>query len=154
CEAAAAFFGVPALRDLAPETFAARAGELDPLTRRRAQHVITENARTLAARDAMQAGDAPTLGALMNASHASLRDDFEVSSPALDIMAEVAQKQPGCYGARMTGAGFGGCAVSLVEASAVEHFVQAVEAEYGAKTSHTPQFYICQAVAGASLQAL
>ncbi len=114
CQAAADFFGVAALRDVSLEAFEARAAELDALPRRRARHVITENERTRRSAEAMLRGDVRSLGALMDASHASLRDDFEVSSPALDRMVEIARAQPGCYGARMTGAGFGGCAVALV----------------------------------------
>ena len=116
CEAAARHFGLPALRDINSATFAKRAHELDALSRKRARHVIHENARTLRAREAMNAGDAVTLGKLMIESHISLRDDFEVSSPALDTIVDCANADASCYGARMTGAGFGGCAVALVQA--------------------------------------
>ena len=116
CQAAAAFFGAPALRDVSMAQFLERADALDPLLRRRARHVISENERTLQAAAAMRAGDAARLGELMNASHASLRDDFEVSSAALDQMAAQARRHPACYGARMTGAGFGGCVAALVAA--------------------------------------
>jgi galactokinase len=130
CEAAAAFFGVPALRDVAQGAFELAAGELDETTARRARHVVGENARTLVAAEAMRAGSPEALGALMNASHASLRDDFEVSSPALDAMVEIARAQQGCHGARMTGAGFGGCAVALVDQPHGAAFVRDVAAEY------------------------
>jgi galactokinase len=151
CEAAARHFGVPALRDVPLAEFTARAAELDPLTRRRARHVISENARTLAAAVAMQAGDAARLGALMDASHASLRDDFEVTSDALNQMVIVARRQPGCYGARMTGAGFGGCAVALVDSAALERFVASVGIGYTQETARQPHLYICRAVDGASI---
>lgn len=151
CEAAAAFFGVPALRDVTPVTFAARAHELDETTMRRARHVVSEDERTLAAADAMRQGDAAQLGRLMNASHKSLRDDFEVSSPALDAMVEIARAQPGCRGARMTGAGFGGCAVALVDRGASDDFVARVAAEYAARTGLLPQIYVTGASAGAAV---
>ncbi len=116
CQAAAAFFGARALRDVTMAQFLARADDLAPLLRRRARHVISENERVLEAAAAMRAGDAARLGALMNASHASLRDDFEVSSAALDQTAAAARRHPACYGARMTGAGFGGCVVAVAAA--------------------------------------
>jgi galactokinase len=151
CEAAAVFFGVPALRDVTVEMFEARSGELDPLTARRARHVVTENARTLAAAEAMERHDAASLGKLINESHASLRDDFEVSSPALDTMVVIAQNLPGCYGARMTGAGFGGCAVALVEREESSAFVDAVSLEYEKQTQLVPQIYVTQASEGAAV---
>ncbi|MGQ9501551.1 MAG: galactokinase [Anaerolineae bacterium] len=151
CEAAARYFGVPALRDVTLEEFARRAGDLDEVTRRRARHVITENARTLQACEAMQHGDAAQLGALMQASHASLRDDFEVSSWELDVMVECALEQPTCYGARMTGAGFGGCAVALVSAEGAQEFAARVTAAYQARTQRTPAIYISQAADGADV---
>ena len=98
CEAAAAFFGVPALCDVSVKTIEARAGELDPLIRHRARHVITGNARTLKAAKAMRAGSAQTLGKLMDGSHASLRDAFEVSSIELDAMVVCAQENAASYG--------------------------------------------------------
>ncbi|MFP4395254.1 MAG: galactokinase [Anaerolineales bacterium] len=151
CEAAARFFGVPALRDVSREEFEARAGELAPITRRRARHVITENARTLQAVAAMRAGNPIEMGRLMRASHLSLRDDFEVSSDALNAMVASALEAPSCYGARMTGAGFGGCAVALVQAEAAPAFVAEVQAAYHAQTDIEPNIYICRATDGAAL---
>jgi len=90
--------------------------------------VVTENARTVQAAEASRQGDAVRLGQLMDASHASLRDDFEVSSRELDTMVACARQQESCYGARMTGAGFGGCAVALVQADAAHPFAAAVAA--------------------------
>jgi len=150
CDSAAAFFGVAALRDVTPSMFEARAGGLDETTARRARHVVTENARTLAAAEAMRRGDAPALGSLMNESHRSLHADFEVSSAALDTMVEIAQAQRGCHGARMTGAGFGGCAVALVDQGAVPVFVGRVAVEYERRTGLVPRLYATGATAGAA----
>jgi galactokinase len=151
CEAAARHFGVPALRDVTPAQLEARACELDEQTMRRARHVVTENARTLEASQAMRQGDAGRIGRLMVASHASLRDDFEVSSRELNIMVECALEQPGCYGARMTGAGFGGCAVALVDQLAAPAFAEAVGRTYLARTGIEPHVYVCQATNGAEV---
>ncbi len=151
CEKASAFFGVKVLRDVTLEAFEARAGQLDEPTRRRARHVIAENARTLAAAEAMAAGDAALLGRLMNESHASLRDDFEVTNTELNDIVEAARHADGCFGARMTGAGFGGCAVALVAAAAAEDFMEQVAAQYRRVTGLTPALYLCQATAGAEI---
>ncbi len=153
CEAAARFFGVPALRDVELATFETRAAELEPVTRRRARHVITENERTLAAAEAMRRGDAGEMGRLMNASHVSMRDDFEISRVEMDVMVDLAQAQPACFGARMTGGGFGGAAVALVRAAEAEAFAAAVAALYEAATGLTPQLYICAATDGAAVVA-
>ena len=151
CEAAAAFFGVPALRDVDMGTFRAGSERLDPVARRRAQHVISENERTLAAAEAMRRGDAAELGQLMNASHVSMRDDFEISREEMDTMVALAQAEPACYGARMTGGGFGGAAVALVRASDVEAFVASVSDGYRHDTGLEPQIYICTATDGAAV---
>jgi len=153
CEAAAAFFGVPALRDVDRATFAARAAELDDATRRRARHVITENERTLAAAEAMGRGDADTLGALMNESHVSMRDDFAISRAEMDTMVALAQAEPGCYGARMTGGGFGGAAVGLVRADAANAFTAGVLAAYRRATGLEAQAIIATAADGAAVMA-
>ena len=121
------------------------------MTCRRALHVITENQRTVEAAEAMARGDAPALGQRMNASHESLRDDYEVSSDALNAMVQCAQAAPGCYGARMTGAGFGGCAVAVIDAQAAEPFVAAVTAAYQNRTGHVPAVYVCRATNGAEV---
>jgi galactokinase len=127
---------------------------MDPTALRRARHVVTENARTLEAAEAMARGDAAAMGRLMNASHASLRDDFEVSRKELDVIVELAQAHAGCHGARMTGAGFGGCAVALVEKEAVDGFVREVAAGYEAATGLHPKVYVSAASGGASLERL
>ncbi|AHG92003.1 Galactokinase [Gemmatirosa kalamazoonensis] len=152
CERAAAFFGVKALRDVDVATFEAREAELDDVTRRRARHVVTENARTLAAADALARGDLAEMGRLMDASHASLRDDFEVSRRELDAIVEIARAQAGCWGARMTGAGFGGCAVALGEAGRAETIAAEVARRYEAEVGLKPAVYVCTPSDGASLE--
>jgi len=151
CEAAARFCRVPALRDVTIEQFAALADGLDAVTRQRARHVITENARTLQAADAMRRGDAPALGSLMRESHLSLRDDYEVSSDALNVMVQCAAAHEACFGARMTGAGFGGCAVALIRADAGEDFVRRTSEAYRQATGLAPAAYVCQATNGAEV---
>ncbi len=150
CEEAARHFGVPALRDVDEETFFARADELSPVVRRRARHVITENARTVAAAKALQANDFETVGKLMNASHVSMRDDFEISRRELDVLVKIAQDVDGVYGARLTGAGFGGCIVALATNEATKAVEKAVKAKYPAATGLEASIYICQASEGAS----
>lgn len=149
CERVAAALGVTALRDVDAAAVEAAAPALDPVDVRRARHVVTENARALAAADAMAAGDVAALGALMDASHESLRDDFAVSSPALDAIVAAARGAPGCLGARMTGAGFGGCAVALVRADAVAAFVAATVAGYRQATGLGADTIVSDAAAGA-----
>jgi galactokinase len=117
CEAAAATLGVPALRDATPTQVEAAAAALGEEGRRRARHVVTENARVLEAVELLRAGELDRLGPLLAASHASLRDDYEVSSPELDTAVEAAVAA-GAIGARMTGAGFGGSAIALVATDA------------------------------------
>jgi len=150
CEAAAEHFGVKALRDVTGDGFAARQHELDEVTRRRARHIISENERTVEAAAVMRAGDGARLGALMNASHESLQHDFEVSSDALDTMVRVARLHPECLGARMTGAGFGGCAVALAPANAATDLADAVAEEYRRATGNQPSAYVCAATDGAA----
>ena len=152
CQAAARHFGVTALRDVSLDQFNRRVAELEPLVGKRARHVITENQRTQDAVAAMGRGDSALLGQLMNASHDSLRDDFEVTNDALNIIVEEARATPGCLGARMTGAGFGGCAVALVEAQQAEAFTREVSDRYARRGGRTPTVYICKASAGASLE--
>jgi galactokinase len=151
CEAAAKRLGVVALRDVAIERLQREADRLDAVTFRRAKHVITENDRTQLAAEAMCRGDAVTLGRLMRQSHESLRDDYEVSSEALNAMVECAVAHPACYGARMTGAGFGGCAVALVRTEAADDFASRTALAYGNRTGHTPAVYVCEATNGAEL---
>ena len=151
CEGAARALGARALRDATMDQLNAHAGSLEPVTLRRARHVISENARTVAAARSMSAGDAAALGALMDASHISLRDDFEVSSPALDVMVEEARPLAGCRGARMTGAGFGGCAVAVVDQECADSFALQVARAYRERTGNDPAVYVCRATDGAAV---
>ncbi|MEE8451123.1 MAG: galactokinase [Thermoguttaceae bacterium] len=151
CESAAEFFKVPALRDVQLDLFEQVGSDLDDVTRRRAMHVVTENDRTLQAVEAMRRGEVGALGVLMNKSHESLRDDYEVSSDALNAMVECAQAHAACHGARMTGAGFGGCAVALIDAEAADDFVESTANAYRERTSHEPAIYVCQATDGAAV---
>jgi galactokinase len=151
CNAAAEVLGVGTLRDADWLTFHRYADTMDPLLRRRARHVISENERTLLAVEAMEHNDAVQLGYLMNASHASLRDDYAVSSDHLNLMVELAQSQVGCYGARMTGAGFGGCAVALVDEQSVASFKATIATAYQVETNIAPDIYVCRATKGAQL---
>jgi galactokinase len=150
CEEAARHFGVTALRDVTPTQFEMGKAGLSDVVMRRARHVITENQRTLEAAEGMRQSDAKALGTLMNASHDSLRDDFEVTNDALNTMVDLARTQPGCYGARMTGGGFGGCAVALVGKDSADAFSLAVRHAYHQATELEPQIYVCEPTDGAS----
>lgn len=121
----------------------------DPVAKKRARHVVGEVQRTVDAVDALKAGDLETFGKLMNASHVSLRDDYEVTGLQLDTMAEEAWKVPGVIGSRMTGGGFGGCTVSLVKDEAIDNFIREVGAAYEARTGIKPEFYIAEIGDGA-----
>lgn len=116
----------------------------DPVVLRRIKHVISEDDRVLKAVDALNNGDIETFGKLMNASHDSLRDDYEVTGFELDTMVEEARKIPGVLGSRMTGAGFGGCTVSIVEADSVAEFIKTVGKNYEEKTGLHPDFYVTE----------
>lgn len=122
---------------------------LSELLMRRARHVVTENERTLEAVKVLEAGGIERFGELMNASHVSLRDDYEVSCKELDTLVELAWKQPGTLGARMTGAGFGGCTVNLVRAEQAKTFATAVAEGYQAALGLKAETYVCQASDGA-----
>jgi galactokinase len=154
CEAAAKALGMPALRDVTPMRLTAGAALLDGTTLRRARHVVSENQRTQRAAEAMRRSDVKTLGELLHQSHESLRDDFEVSSPALDAMVACARQDPAGLGARMTGAGFGGCAVALVRSGETEGFLSRVLAAFAQQTRLDPKGYVCRPSAGASVTAL
>ena len=121
----------------------------DPIAHKRARHVVGEVQRTSDAVEALKAGKLELFGKLMNASHASLRDDYEVTGPELDCMAEEAWKVEGVIGSRMTGGGFGGCTVSLVKNEAVENFIAQVGAAYEAKIGIKPEFYVAEIGDGA-----
>jgi galactokinase len=148
---------VSALRDVAPEQLGAFRSALlaaDPggVLWRRCRHVSTENARVLAAATALAEGDLPAMGRLMAASHASLREDYEVSSPELDLMVDAAAQHPGCLGARLTGGGFGGCTVNLVANDAVDDFCRSVARRYVDATRITPEIFAVRASAGVTCE--
>ena len=134
---------VKALRDVTPEQLERHRDRMPELWYRRARHVVTENRRVVSAVDFLKAGDIRQFGRLMYESHASLRNDYEVSCPELDILVELAAAQQGTIGARMTGAGFGGCTVNLVASEAVADFQAKVAQEYHARTGHKPMIYVC-----------
>jgi galactokinase len=142
---------VRALRDVNPVLLERYGGELDPVVLRRARHIVEENQRVLAAERALTAGDLDEVGRLFAASHASLRDLYEVSVPELDALVELAATTPGVIATRMTGAGFGGCTVSLVRADAVERVTERIGREYPALTGRDPRVWAVRAVAGAGL---
>jgi galactokinase len=139
------------LRDVTSVQLADHADALDELTYRRARHVVTEDERALAAVAALTEGRYEEFGALMNASHESLREDYEVSCRELDLMVEIARRQPGTLGARMTGAGFGGCTVNLVRREAAAAFAPAVAEAYESETGIRPEVYEFSAVPGAQV---
>ena len=149
CEAAARHFGVAALRDLAELP---PPGGLDPVAYARARHVVGENARTLAAADALRAGDLAQLGQLMAASHAAMRDDFAITLPAIDRLVELLQQAIGSDGgARMTGGGFGGAVVAVLPQGRVEAVRAAVPGHYHTPDGQAPLIMIERAAAGACL---
>ena len=146
CEAALAQIQkvkpIQSLGDLTTEEFEALAENIaDPVQRRRARHAVTENQRTIQAVSALQQGDLEQFGQLMNASHRSLRDDYEVTGKELDTLVETAWKQPGVLGSRMTGAGFGGCTISLVREECVDDLMRAVGTAYLKQIGYAADFY-------------
>ncbi|HEY4302778.1 MAG TPA: galactokinase [Candidatus Didemnitutus sp.] len=154
CETAARIFGVKALRDISPSAFRAGENRLDPLIRQRARHVVMEDDRVERAAAALAAGDAKGFGRLMNESHESLRVDYAVSCAELDEIAALARSQPGCLGARMTGAGFGGCAVALVDAGRAGAIAAAVSAGFEGRFKVRPAIYVSHPSAGVSHETL
>jgi galactokinase len=151
CAAAAQFFGVGKLRDVTLDAFNARVDELGPIIAKRARHVITESIRTVSAQQALMRDDVQAVGQLMNESHVSMRDDFENSTEQVDAMVSAAQAHSACYGARMTGGGFGGSAVALINAEDLDGFVIQVSTAYQAKTGITPNLIPVEATAGAKV---
>ena len=143
---------VEALRDVSADLFGAHEAGLPEVVRRRCRHVITENARALESAEALRAGDLERFGRLMNASHDSLRDDYEVSGPELDLLVEIARGVEGVWGSRLTGAGFGGCTVTLARPEAVEPLRRAVLARYGRETGLEPRFWDSEAADGAAIE--
>lgn len=145
---------IAALRDVTPEQLEANADLLPPAVLPRARHVVNEIKRTLLAAEALERGDLTGFGALMHASHVSLRDDYEVSVPEIDTLVELAMALPGCYGSRITGGGFGGSTVSLVRTGAVDAFVAALGAQYRERVGREATLLVCTPSEGVSRAAL
>jgi galactokinase len=152
CVSAAGKLGVPELRDVGgPDVESAgTAAGLSDIERRCVRHVVGENARVLEAAAALRAGDLRAFGRLMLESHASLRDDYRVSCPELDTVVDAAQRTPGVFGARMTGGGFGGCAIAMVEPGAVENLTERVGVEYQARHGRDCSAFVVEASDGAA----
>jgi galactokinase len=144
----AALTGIKALRDVTLDQLEGHKDLLTPVIYRRCRHVVSENERTVRAADALASGDIALFGRLMNESHVSMREDFEISCREVDVMVELNQAADGVHGARMTGGGFGGCTISLVEAEAVDAFRQSVAKGYEAATGIAPQIFTSTAGAG------
>jgi len=154
CEQAAKLLGVAALRDVSSSQLEAAEGRLEPLLYRRARHVVGEIERTLRASRALQAGEWPLVGELMYASHASLRDDYEVSCPELDVLVELAHDigaDGGVIGARMTGGGFGGCIVALVRSGREREIAEQIGAGYSARTGIEATAFVTKPARGAHI---
>jgi galactokinase len=152
CENAASVMGVATLREADDSLLKQYKERLASLEYLRAKHIISENKRVELAAQAMKNGASQELGELMYQSHISLRDDFDVSGEALNVMVECAMAHPACYGARMTGAGFAGCAVALVAKEAEQEFVQTVADEYGKRMGQEPNIYVCIASDGTTIK--
>ena len=153
CEAGARFLaahvpGVRALRDATESDLATWGKDLPETILRRCRHVVSENSRVLLAADALERGDLVSFGALMRESHVSLRNDFEVSCPELDLMVELAEQASGVYGARMTGGGFGGCTINLVRKECVAPFKAHISEGYERATGRSAEIYVCSAAGG------
>ena len=143
-------FAVETLGDLSEDAFDEWAYLIKDANRqKRARHAVFENQRTSKAKEALISGDLARLGRLINASHVSLENDYEVTGPELDALVHTAWEQPGVLGARMTGAGFGGCAIALVDKSHVDQFIQAVLPRYKELVGYEPSFYIAEISGGA-----
>ena len=143
--------GIRALRDVSLAQLAANEAALPELTFRRCRHIVTENDRVLRAGAALEAGQVAEFGQLMDASHRSMRDDYEISCREIDILVDIAWGIDGVLGSRMTGGGFGGCTVSMVRADAVERFTSRIAADYRAATGIETQIFVCSPGAGVSV---
>lgn len=141
--------GIHSLRDVSPTELAAYSPALPPVVRKRAEHVVKEIARVASAVTALRRDEPRSFGALMFAGHASLRDLYEVSVPELDTLVALARELPGIIGARLTGAGFGGCTVNLVESGQIDPFISGLKEGYSRETGKQAQVYVCQASDGA-----
>jgi galactokinase len=152
CEEAARIFGVKSLRDVSVAEFQRNKTKLPELVARRAQHVVEEIQRTEQAVYLLKQGNVRAFGRLMNECHESLRNLYEVSCPELDVMVNIARSLDGCDGARLTGAGFGGCTVNLVQQNMAEGFASELASRYTHETNRLPNVYICRATDGAGLE--
>jgi galactokinase len=141
---------IRSLRDVSSVEFAAYSEFLPLAVRKRAEHVVKEIGRVEDAVVALRRGDARLFGGLMFSGHTSLRDLYEVSCPELDTLVSLARQQPGCYGARLTGAGFGGCTVNLINETNAEAFIENLKDGYQKQTGRQAQVYLCKASAGAT----
>ena len=145
-----AFLGpIKALRDVRPAELEAHKHALSDLVYRRCRHIVTENERVLEAERALAARDFAAAGRAMNASHAHMRDDFEITCPEVDFLADFARRLPGVWGSRMTGGGFGGCTVTLIEASAVDSAAEAIVAAYREAYGLEANVFVCAPSQGA-----
>ncbi len=142
---------IKALRDVTVSDFKSHGHRLPPTVRRRAEHVVRENERVLESVEALRAGSVVIFGRLMDQSHESLRDSYEVSCRELDVMVDAARRVPGVFGSRMTGAGFGGCTVSIVADDSVKDFLEPVPEEYKSRTGIEPAVYVCTPENGAEI---
>jgi galactokinase len=147
---ASCFPAIKALRDAGLDQLAACHDDMPDTIARRCRHVITENLRVQRAAEALNTADLKTFGHLMTESHASMRDDYEISCPEIDLLVQLAGRVPGVYGSRMTGGGFGGCTVNLVAAGSVESFSAAISEQYQRATKLKPDVYVCSAADGAA----
>jgi galactokinase len=152
CEKAALLLGVPALRDATLPMIIERRDVLGDVLYRRTHHVVTENERTLLAKDALERKNLDHAGRLLNASHWSLKNDYEVSCHELDLVSDLARTHAACFGARMMGGGFGGSAVALVHADGVNEFIKTVAAQYTELTDISPEFHVCRPSSGSSVE--
>ncbi len=146
--------GITALRDVSPERLREFQSSLSPVVLRRCRHVVSENARVLRSAIALRAGDLSEFGKLMYQSHFSLKNEYEVSCPELDAIVDICAEEDEVYGARMTGAGFGGCAVCLVSADHAERVAERLRTEYPMKTGRQPTVYVSTVEDGASVHRL
>jgi galactokinase len=154
CEEAARILNLPSLRQATAEAVESAKPKMTDVVYRRARHVVSEIERTTCAAEGIRASNWPTVGQLMYASHSSLRDDYEVSCPELDAVVEIALDlglKGGVYGCRMTGGGFGGCTVALVDAAKVQTISDHIAAAYEKRTGIKPTLFVSRPAAGASI---
>jgi galactokinase len=151
CEGAAAYLGAASLREVTMDQVEGAKAALGDVVYRRCRHVLSENERVLQALEVMAAGDWATFGKLLNGSHFSLKDDYEVSCPELDVICELAREHRGCLGARMVGAGFGGCAMAAVRREAAKGFGEELAPRYQQATGLEPRIFAVEAAGGAGL---